>query len=95
MIEVKKGLSVYCVERLVFGGYLQWQVICDKINSGESNKHIESNLRKITVHTEQEDYSSNGTFIDSGKRLLPNETYILKPDCKICFGDKDNTYQLG
>jgi len=41
------------------------------------------------------DYSHNGTFIDGSKRLLPNETYLLKPGCEICFGDKENIYRLG
>lgn len=41
------------------------------------------------------DFSYNGTFVNGGKRLLPDETYILKPGSEICFGDKDNIYRLG
>lgn len=41
------------------------------------------------------DLSSNGTFIDGNKRLLKNETYLLKPGSEICFGDKETVYKLG
>lgn len=41
------------------------------------------------------DYSSNGTFVNGRQRLLPHETYLLKPGSEICFGDKENIYRLG
>ncbi len=41
------------------------------------------------------DRSSNGTFVDGNKRLLKNETYLLKPGSEICFGDKETVYKLG
>lgn len=41
------------------------------------------------------DYSNNGTFVNGSRRLLPNETYLLKPGCEICFGDRENIYRLG
>lgn len=44
---------------------------------------------------EVRDLSSNGTFVDGDKRLLKNETYLLKPGSEICFGDKDTVYKLG
>ena len=59
-----------------------------------SRNHCSILYRSDRMEYEVTDYSSNGTFVDRDKRLLPNETYILKPDCKICFGDKDNIYRL-
>lgn len=41
------------------------------------------------------DLSSNGTFVDGNKRLLKNETYLLKPGSELCFGDKETVYKLG
>ena len=55
---------------------------------------------EITYHADKHeyeivDYSSNGTFVNGYKRLLPKETYILKPGTELCFGDKETIYKLG
>ena len=55
---------------------------------------------EITYHADNHeyevmDYSSNGTFVNGNKRLLPRETYILKPGTEICFGDRETIYKLG
>lgn len=41
------------------------------------------------------DFSTNGTFVDGNKKLINNESYLLKPGSEICFGDKDTVYKLG
>ena len=41
------------------------------------------------------DYSGNGTFINGTTRLVPNETYLLKPGTELCFGDQLTVYKLG
>lgn len=41
------------------------------------------------------DFSSNGTFVQDNRRLLPYEKYILPPGCELCFGDKGTVYRLG
>lgn len=48
-----------------------------------------------TMKYEVMDLSSNGTFVDGSKRLLKNETYLLKAGSEICFGDKKTVYKLG
>lgn len=55
---------------------------------------------EITYHADRReyeiiDYSSNGTFVNGDKRLLPHESYILKPETELCFGDRDTIYKLG
>lgn len=55
---------------------------------------------RLIYHADRREYeitdlSSNGTFINKEKRLVPDETYILKPGTEICFGDKTNIYKLG
>lgn len=41
------------------------------------------------------DFSSNGTFVNGNKRLIQNESYLLKPGTELCFGDKTTIYKLG
>lgn len=48
-----------------------------------------------TMEYEIVDYSNNGTYVNDNKRLLPDETYLLKPGTEICFGDKKTVYKLG
>lgn len=48
-----------------------------------------------TMEYELTDFSNNGTFINRDKRVLPNETYLLKPGTEICFGDRKTVYKLG
>lgn len=60
-----------------------------------SRSHCSILYRHDTMEYEVMDYSNNGTFVNGSKRLLPYETYILKPGCEICFGDKENIYRLG
>lgn len=55
---------------------------------------------EVIYHAKQREYeitdfSSNGTFINGDKRLVPNETYLLKPGTELCFGDKETIYKLG
>lgn len=55
---------------------------------------------EIIYHAEQneyeiKDFSSNGTFVNGDKRLIPNETYLLKPCTELCFGDRETIYKLG
>lgn len=55
---------------------------------------------EITYHADKHeyeiiDYSSNGTFVNGDKRLLPQEVYILKPGTELCFGDRETIYKLG
>lgn len=60
-----------------------------------SRNHCSILYQCSRMEYEVTDYSNNGTFVNDNKRLLPNETYVLKPGCKICFGDKENIYWLG
>ncbi len=60
-----------------------------------SREHCSILYKHTRKEYEVTDYSHNGTFVEGSKRLLPNETYLLKPGCKICFGDKENIYRLG
>lgn len=48
-----------------------------------------------TMEYEIVDLSHNGTFVNGNKRLLRDETYLLKPGNEICFGDKETIYKLG
>lgn len=55
---------------------------------------------EVIYHAEQneyeiKDFSSNGTFVNGDKRLIPNETYLLKPCTELCFGDRETIYKLG
>lgn len=60
-----------------------------------SRRHCTLTYHCDMMKYEVRDLSSNGTFIDGDKRLLKNETYLLKPGSEICFGDKDTIYKLG
>lgn len=48
-----------------------------------------------TMEYEVTDYSSNGTFVNGGKRLLPDEPYILKAGSELSFGSTDTVFKLG
>lgn len=55
---------------------------------------------ELTYHAKEQeyqltDYSTNGTFTDSGNRLAKGEPYLLKSGTKLYFGDKQLIYQLG
>ncbi|MGN0154154.1 MAG: LytTR family transcriptional regulator DNA-binding domain-containing protein [Lachnospiraceae bacterium] len=55
---------------------------------------------EVIYHAEQHEYeitdfSSNGTFVNGDKRLVQNETYLLKPGTELCFGDRETIYKLG
>lgn len=60
-----------------------------------SRRHCALTYHCDIMKYEVMDLSSNGTFIDGNKRLLKNETYLLKPGSEICFGDKKTVYKLG
>lgn len=60
-----------------------------------SRRHCTITFHYDIMKYEVMDLSSNGTFIDGNKRLLKNETYLLKPGSEICFGDKETVYKLG
>ena len=65
------------------------------------NLPLISRLHCVIVFHEKEnsyevvDFSKNGTYINDGKRIAPDTSYILKPGTAICFGDTDNVYRLG
>ena len=40
------------------------------------------------------DFSNNGTYVNRDKRLLKEETYLLKSGSELCFGDKETVYRL-
>lgn len=55
---------------------------------------------EIIYHAKEQEYeimdlSSNGTFVNGDKRLIRNETYLLKPGTELCFGDRKTIYRLG
>lgn len=55
---------------------------------------------EVIYHADQKEYeiidfSSNGTFVNGDKRLIQNETYLLKPGTELCFGDRETIYKLG
>lgn len=60
-----------------------------------SRLHCEVIYHADTPEYEIVDYSRNGTFVNGDKRLVQNETYLLKPGTEICFGDKNTIYKLG
>lgn len=60
-----------------------------------SRNHCSIRYRLAEKQYEITDFSSNGTFVQDNRRLLPYEKYILPPGCELCFGDKDTVYRLG
>ena len=55
---------------------------------------------EVIYHAAQQEYeiidfSRNGTFVNGDKRLVQNETYLLKPGTELSFGDKSTIYKLG
>lgn len=48
-----------------------------------------------TMEYEVTDHSSNGTFAGGGKRLLPDEPYLLKVGSELSFGSTDTVFKLG
>lgn len=54
----------------------------------------------VTYHADRSEYeivdfSSNGTFVGEGFRLVKDEKYVLKPGTEVCFGDRSTVYKLG
>lgn len=54
----------------------------------------------IIYHAERKEYeivdfSSNGTFVNGDKRLVQDESYLLKEGSTISFGDRQTIYKLG
>ena len=60
-----------------------------------SRRHCTLTYHCDIMKYEITDLSSNGTFIDGNKRLLKNDSYLLKPGSEICFGNKNTVYKLG
>ncbi len=60
-----------------------------------SRSHCSLLYHCSTAEYEIVDYSSNGTFVNEKKRLLPDETYLLKPGTELSFGNPDTVFKLG
>lgn len=60
-----------------------------------SRRHCSIIYHEKNNQYEIEDFSTNGTFVDGGVRLLQGEIYLLKPGTTISFGDKSVIYKLG
>lgn len=60
-----------------------------------SRVHCEVIYHAAQQEYEIVDFSRNGTFVNGDKRLVQNETYLLKPGTELCFGDKSTIYKLG
>lgn len=60
-----------------------------------SRNHCSLIYHSDTAEYEIMDYSSNGTFVNGGKRLLPDEAYILKPGSELSFGSTETIFKLG
>lgn len=59
-----------------------------------SRLHCELLYHADRLEYEITDYSSNGTYIDQSKRLVPGITYTLPKDTSLCFGDLHTVYKL-
>ncbi len=60
-----------------------------------SRNHCTLTYHSDTLEYEIIDYSSNGTFVNGGKRLLPDEPYILKTGSELSFGNMETIFKLG
>ncbi len=60
-----------------------------------SRCHCTLTYHAHTMEYEVVDHSSNGTFVNGGKRLLPEESYLLKTGSKLSFGSTDTIFKLG
>lgn len=59
-----------------------------------SRLHCEITYHKENREYEITDYSSNGTFINGNTRLIPNQSYIVKAETEVSFGDALTVYKL-
>ena len=59
-----------------------------------SRVHCSLLYHSDTMSYEITDYSSNGTFVHEGIRLVNDEPYLLKSGSELYFGTKDNVYTL-
>lgn len=60
-----------------------------------SRNHCTLLYHHDTMEYEIVDFSANGTYVNGDKRLLKNETYLLKPGSELSFGEKGTLYKLG
>ncbi len=59
-----------------------------------SRLHCELLYHADRQEYEVTDYSSNGTYIEQSKRLVPGITYTLPKDTTLSFGDLETVYRL-
>lgn len=59
-----------------------------------SRLHCELIYHKENREYEIIDYSSNGTFINGDKRLVPKQPYIVEAGTEVSFGDMQTIYKL-
>lgn len=60
-----------------------------------SRLHCEVIYHAASREYEIIDFSSNGTFVNTNRRLAQNEPCFLKPGTELCFGDRNTVYKLG
>lgn len=70
---------------------------CNLIISGSkvSRKHCSISYYSKTNRYLLTDYSSNGTFMNDGKRIPPNTSVEIMPGTVIYLGNRDNSFQIG
>ena len=60
-----------------------------------SRLHCAIIYHEVAESYEVVDFSTNGTYVNTDKRLIQDETYLLKPGTTISFGDRNTVYKLG
>lgn len=60
-----------------------------------SRLHCAIIYHEATESYEVVDFSTNGTYVNTDKRLIQDETYLLKSGTTISFGDRNTVYKLG
>lgn len=70
--------------------------VCDFIvpDPKVSRKHMEITYVGALNQYRIIDYSSNGTFLQDGRRLSKQQEYYLPPGTELCFGQGNNRYKL-
>lgn len=87
VFTIKKG------ETITFGrDPLSCNVIYDQFKTAVSKKHCEISFDNTFYYVT--DYSSNGTYLENGKRLAPQQTELLPKGSVIYLADKAETFRL-
>lgn len=70
--------------------------VCDYVVADPrvSRKHMEITYVGALNQYCVVDCSSNGTFVQDGKRLSRQKEYYLMPGTELCFGQGNNRYKL-